>query len=854
MPLRVSEEEEITRKERRTKKKKKKKKKKKNYIYRERMTTTSSSFVVFVGGSFYHNNRPAAATAASKRKKHEKKRFIPKAAIRRPNSSSSSSSSSSSGKQQRRTTLSNNEEEEEEEEDNALLLLDRTEDALLRKTTITARGKKTKKNNDDYSLLLRKARAVSSSSASGNGGKKKRTTTGNGNGSAQNNNAAAARASFAQKKRAAEKYKRGGGDKTNGGSGNNNRNNNINNVKRNKELDSMRPGERIVKAMENIRSFGHGSGEYYYSSSDNDDDDEEFYEPPVNFDLVEVDSTEVERLYKSLERDPRELSADDEFKDLLLEHSRDYDDFDDAVDEGSRSSTSSGRSSGSSSSLNNLNRQRRRYGGANNNSRANADVFHLKDVARAVINPSSSLAQHNLDEKNAKIEKDPNHKFGTSTINFAIKELGDRNDFSRAYALYRWMSTQAFNDESKYSPNAYTFCALASSAKTSREVRIVLEVWRGELKIAKHRNKSNKKNDDDDDDDDDTDFDASQSWLARNECASAAIAMTTKIGDWQSALEIFNDVKKIGNVKRNIYTYTAILTALRDSGRAEEAEAVLYEMLEEKNVRVTSLAFSLALGAFEVARMWQEGNKLAKSAFKVFQIDFPDATLTHAIITMAGRAGDLQFASETFENMKNSTLVVTTYSYNALLGGYARYGDWENANRVFSDLRQAHLQPDRYTYTQLISAAERAGEYEAADVVWREMLTKSRHVVPHTVMCGAYIHCLARQRRNLEAEDVLETMKARWDVPRNAAVYNALIGAHVRAGDVPKALQVYDRMQKEDNITATEITFAVLIRACEEDGEFVKMADLLQQAKALLAREGKLVMDLSGGGGRGSLF
>jgi len=28
----------------------------------------------------------------------------------------------------------------------------------------------------------------------------------------------------------------------------------------------------------------------------------------------------------------------------------------------------------------------------------------------------------------------------------------------------------------------------------------------------------------------------------------------------------------------------------------------------------------------------------------------------------------------------------------------------------------------------------------------------------------------------------------------------------------------------------------------------------LQQAKALLAREGKLVMDLSGGGGRGSLF
>ena len=654
-------------------------------------------------------------------------------------------------------------------------------------------------------------------------------------------------------------------------------------VHRNAELDSMRPGERIVKAMENISAFD--KYRYYYGGGkkkDEDDEDEDEmassseYEP-INFDLVEVDSTEVERLYKSLERDPAELSADDEFKDLLMEvdasssssssfEDGGTDDEENNNDKNNNKDIDFERSSGENSSSGNNRgsnslsggQQRRRYNNnviGNHNTTTtrttNADVFHLKDVARAVINPSSSLAQHNLDEmKNSKIEKDPNHKFGTSTINFAIKELGERNDFSRAYALYRWMSTQAFNDESKYSPNAYTFCALASSAKTSREVRIVLEVWRGELKIAKHM-LNNNKNTSKATGGKDVDFDSTQSWLARNECASAAIAMTTKIGDWQSALEIFNDVKKIGNVKRNIYTYTAILTALRDSGKADEAEQILYEMLEERNVRVTSLAFSLALGAFEVARMWQEGNKLAKSAFKVFQIDSPDATLTHAIITMAGRAGDLQFASETFENMKNSTLVVTTYSYNALLGGYARYGDWESAHRVFSDLRQAHLQPDRYTYTQLISAAERAGEYEAADVVWREMLTKSRHVVPHTVMCGAYIHCLARQRRNLEAEDVLETMKARWDVPRNAAVYNALIGAHVRAGDVPKALHVYDRMQKEDNIMATEITFAVLIRACEEDGEFVKMADLLQQAKELLAREGKLVMDLTGGGGRG---
>ena len=363
-------------------------------------------------------------------------------------------------------------------------------------------------------------------------------------------------------------------------------------VHRNAELDSMRPGERIVKAMENISAFD--KYRYYYGGGkkkDEDDEDEDEmassseYEP-INFDLVEVDSTEVERLYKSLERDPAELSADDEFKDLLMEvdaSSSSSASFEDGgtddeennnnnknnnkeedFERRSGENSSSGNNRGSSNSLSG-GQQRRRYNNnviGNHNTTTtrttNADVFHLKDVARAVINPSSSLAQHNLDEmKNSKIEKDPNHKFGTSTINFAIKELGERNDFSRAYALYRWMSTQAFNDESKYSPNAYTFCALASSAKTSREVRIVLEVWRGELKIAKHM-LNNNKNTSKATGGKDVDFDSTQSWLARNECACAAIAMTTKIGDWQSALEIFNDVKKIGNVKRNIYTYTAI--------------------------------------------------------------------------------------------------------------------------------------------------------------------------------------------------------------------------------------------------------------------------------------------------------
>ena len=48
----------------------------------------------------------------------------------------------------------------------------------------------------------------------------------------------------------------------------------------------------------------------------------------------------------------------------------------------------------------------------------------------------------------------------------------------------------------------------------------------------------------------------------------------------------------------------------------------------------------------------------------------------------------------------------------------------------------------------------------------------------HRRKSGAYIHCLGCQGRDLEAEAVMEKMRDFWDVPRNAAVYNALIGTH----------------------------------------------------------------------------
>ena len=129
----------------------------------------------------------------------------------------------------------------------------------------------------------------------------------------------------------------------------------------------------------------------------------------------------------------------------------------------------------------------------------------------------------------------------------------------------------------------------------------------------------------------------------------------------------------------------------------------------------------------------------------------------------------------------------------------------KSARETFEELKRARFVPDAYTYTHLISAAERAGEHEAADAVWREATETARNgfrasFKPHTVMCGAYVHCLGTQGRWMEAEAIVAKMRDEWGVrARNAALYNALLGALTRGNEIEKALRVFDDMQVRED-------------------------------------------------------
>ena len=282
-------------------------------------------------------------------------------------------------------------------------------------------------------------------------------------------------------------------------------------------------------------------------------------------------------------------------------------------------------------------------------------------------------------------------------------------------------------------------------------------------------------------------------------------------------------------------------STLRDNARWEEAAEVFRAMRDEEGVAPNAMCAGMMLTAFDAARQWREANAIAKRLSDVYDVEF-DSQLYHSVIAVAGRAGDMAHARAQFDRMRggDSRIVVTTFSYNCLLGGYARNGDWDGAAAVLAELKAAHLRPDSYTFTHLVSAAERGGKHEEADEIWTLMLASK--IPPNTVVCGAYVHCLGSQGRWMEAKALVDQMRNKWGAARNAAVYNALLGALVRADRLEESLSTFDAMQSEDGILPTEITFMLLVRACQDNGMVNKARELTAMRDAL-AETGALEND-----------
>lgn len=167
-------------------------------------------------------------------------------------------------------------------------------------------------------------------------------------------------------------------------------------------------------------------------------------------------------------------------------------------------------------------------------------------------------------------------------------------------------------------------------------------------------------------------------------------------------------------------------------------------------------------------------------------------------------------------------------TYNMLLRVCAEAGDLRNAMHVADMLQAAGLKMDSILYTTLISACAAAGDAEQAFQLYGQM--KAEGVTADKMVYSAVVKACAEQIDRLPASErrkqlvLLERAFALIDdlkcarIPTDAAVWNALVTAAGRAGQLQRAFNVLEDMLGSGT-RPNDWTYASLIDACARAGD-----------------------------------
>ncbi|CAM9586532.1 unnamed protein product [Chrysoparadoxa australica] len=202
----------------------------------------------------------------------------------------------------------------------------------------------------------------------------------------------------------------------------------------------------------------------------------------------------------------------------------------------------------------------------------------------------------------------------------------------------------------------------------------------------------------------------------------------------------------------------------------------------------------------------------------------------NTVISLLGRAGQVEKAYEVFREMRQGGVNPTASSYNQLLVACDLTNDWRKSLSLLEEMQRDGLKPDCYTYCSVINSCGKGGQWEQALKLLLTMRTASQEtdaIPPNLFVWNAALHAVALAGKSHRVEQLAEMM-LEDGLTLDTYSFNALILAYTRGGRAEEALAVGWTM-REGGIAYDEHTYGGLIAACAAVGDHETAIELLEE-------------------------
>nr|GMD64421.1 pentatricopeptide repeat-containing protein At5g59600 [Ipomoea batatas] len=355
----------------------------------------------------------------------------------------------------------------------------------------------------------------------------------------------------------------------------------------------------------------------------------------------------------------------------------------------------------------------------------------------------------------------------------------------------------------------------------------------------------------------------------RTHFASKLIAFYVECKQLADARKLFDGIPKT-NVRR----WIVLAGAYSRNGIHEEAMALFNEMLKEGK-RPNKFVLPSILKACGHLSDQRTGETLHAVVLRN-EFEF-DAYVVSALIDMYSKCGKVEKAKRVFDGMVNKDLVAlnamvsgfvqhkserealslieemkplglrpNVVTYNTLIAGFSQADDRAMVSKILRFMHDEGVVPDVVSWTSVVSGLVQNFHNSEAFDTFKQMLNVGLHPSSATIssllpacatladlMRGKEIHGYAivmgiekdvYVRSSLidmyaKCGFIYEARKLFYNMPqRNTATWNSMIFGYANHGYCNEAIQLFDKMVREEERKLDHLTFTAALTACTHAG------------------------------------
>lgn len=276
-----------------------------------------------------------------------------------------------------------------------------------------------------------------------------------------------------------------------------------------------------------------------------------------------------------------------------------------------------------------------------------------------------------------------------------------------------------------------------------------------------------------------------------------ATALVTMYGNCRSlinARSVFNTMPE-----KNVVSWSAMISAFSQNGKAEEALEVLHQIRKE-DIFQDKVTFVCALDACASLGSLKEGQDV--HADIIADGSDQDMVVGNALVTMYGKSGDLSSAIIVFSKVLERDVV----SWSAIISACAQNGHAKEALNLFSLMKLEGFQPNKVTFVSVLDACADLTALEKGRVVHVAVVKSGIEL--DLFVGNSLVNMYGKSGSLDDARDVFTKVPH-----RDVISWNGMIAACAQNAQGMEALEHFHQMQNE-GIEPNNVTFICAIEAC----------------------------------------